>query len=918
MNDTLKICRREKNAASPDKLKIPPLSYGLDEDSICLSRDLYGANILTPKKRAGFIAQFFGNLNDPIIKILIFALLVNTAFSFSHTNWAESIGIAVTVLISALVTTISEYSSGSAFDKLYSKLDDSSVRVLRNGEDITCSVSDIVKYDIVYISPGDTVPADGIILRGKIICDESPLTGESRGVTKSHDPAQLAELKKHGKVEHQTGGSSSVFKGSHVTDGNAVMLATAVGDGTMYGSIASELSGEESVSPLKNRLSALAKTISKIGYASAAIVALVHLADAFWFDSGCNPSIALSRLSDIKFVFAELVQAFTLAISIVVVAVPEGLPMMITVVLSSNMKKMLKSGVLVRRLVGIETAGSIDYLFTDKTGTLTTGHLTVSGFSAADGEFSSIKSCPAHIAESLNNGSLACSSVYNATEKAINSFVKVSGNLSESDKRELIPFDSSRKFSAAVYKSRLYIRGAPEYILPYCRSYISSDGSIRPMTDGIANAVREKIAKYASGSCRILLHAEGDPSLFGHLKVSPPSEHTPLVLTGFFIIRDEIRREAVSAVRECRDAGIKVIMITGDNSDTAAGIALECGIMGDNYRVLDEDSDPSVITEEKCPLLIDGQVLKKLSDETVTQLLPQIKVISRVTPSDKSRLIRISKAAGHITGMTGDGINDAPALKSADVGFAMGSGSDIAREAGDIVITDDNFVSITKAVLYGRTIFSSIRKFITYQLTMNASAVGISVLGTILGIESPVTVIQMLWVNIIMDTLGSLAFAGEPALPGIMKNPPISRGENLLTGSMILQIITTGAFAILMQVFFLTSPSVRHFFGGSDVYFMTLFFALFIFMGIGIAVCTRTPRINPLSSITKNRAFIVIMPTVAVIQLLIIYFGGEIFRCVPLKGEHLMYCALFSLAVIPADTIRKCVAAITREIRRSR
>ncbi len=918
MNDTIKYTsgRNARRDKTDGGLKIPSASCGLTTEEVRRSGEKYGANTLTVKKQAGFFRQFLRNLNDPIIKILICALIVNTAFMFSDMNWAESAGIALTVFLSAFVTTLSEHSSGSAFEKLYSTLGDTVCHVLRNGEPTDCMVSDIVTYDVVLLYPGDMIPADGVLLRGSVACDESPLTGESREVRKTADDGVLALLTR-GDTENlagilKAGNGCAVFRGSHVVSGNAVMLVTAVGDRTMYGSIATELSDDGEVSPLKLRLSRLARTISKIGYVSAGIVAAVHLADAFWFDAGQNPALALERLHDLRFVAAELVQALTLAISVIVVAVPEGLPMMITVVLSSNMKKMLKSGVLVRRLVGIETAGSVDILFTDKTGTLTTGTLTVTGIVTGDGTYPSRKAVPASIAERLSDGAAACSSVLNPTERAINAFVGRSGNqtilpLPDSDR---IPFDSARKYAAAKYHGRVYIRGAAEYILPYCTTYLSADGQKAVVTDEWRSRIVRIINEYSGQSCRILLQAEGAADVFDDLRDGGFSYRSPLTFTALFVIKDTVRKEAVSAVLECRNAGIKVVMLTGDNDQTAAGIARECGILPENYRIFDKSYGISRYVGERASVVIDGQSLKDLTDEEVAELLPCISVIARVTPTDKSRLVRIAKSCGHVTGMTGDGINDAPAIKAADVGFAMGSGTDVAREAGDIVITDDNFVSITKAVLFGRTIFESIRKFITFQLTMNLSAVGVSVIGPMFGIERPVTVIQMLWVNIIMDTLGSLAFAGEPALAESMNRPPIRREEPILNRKMVSQIVLTGAYAVLLSMGFLLSPSVRYHFGGTMDDHLTRFFALFVFIGIGIALCTRTGRIHLFAGIGKNRAFLVIMPVVAAVQLLIIYFGGEVFRCVPLDGRELLLCAMFAFTVIPVDTIRKCVMKI--------
>ncbi len=911
MNETIRFGPMRQNAekTSAGSVPIPSVHIGLTDQEAEASRKLHGSNAMTVKKQAGFFRQFLSNLNDPIIKILIAALVINTAFTFSHINWAETIGIGLTVLISAMVTTISEHSSGASFEKLYGRLGDSPVKVMRNGCETQCPASELVKYDVVLLFPGDTIPADGIMLRGSIGCDESPLTGESRKVEKSADSAMTAALYRTGSADPKTGEGGYVFRGSHVSSGNGAMLVLAVGDNTLYGGIASELAEEESGSPLKDRLTKLAGTISKIGYFSAALVAAVHLADAFWFDAGMNPEIALARLKDFRLLAKELIQALTLAISIVVVAVPEGLPMMITVVLSSNMKRMMKSGVLVRRMVGIETAGSVDMLFTDKTGTLTTGNLTVTAVVTGESTYSSLENCSGNLAENLKNSARACNSVHNSTEEAINRFCQLPRTPDPVEKQ--IPFDSARKFSAGIVENCLYIRGAAEYLLPACSHLRLADGTPVPMSAEKMKKIRQSISEYAAKSCRILLCAEGDPALFPALTHDLPS--SGLIFTGLFVIRDEIRPEATSAVKECHEAGIQVVMLTGDNGETAAGIAVECGILPEHYAVCTPSDSTETLIQRKLPLVMDGTVLRSASDEDVTALLPLIRVISRVTPADKSRLVRLAKSASHITGMTGDGINDAPALKAADVGFAMGSGTDVAREAGDIVITDDNFASITQAVLFGRTIFSSIRKFITFQLTMNLAAVGVSVLGTMFGIEHPVTVIQMLWVNIIMDTLGSLAFAGEPALPDCMKQPPVKRDEHILTGSMACQILLTGGYAVVMAMYFLLSQRIRHWFGGGEVYHLTLFFALFIFMGIGIALCTRTPRLNPFSNIGKNAAFLIIMPMVALIQLVIIYFGGDVFRCVPLEVRDLGICALFALTVIPADTIRKAVISLGRK-----
>lgn len=914
MNETVIYSAKRKQIPydKEDDAALPQfnITMGLSDLEAEKSRKIYGKNVFTEKKRRGFIQMFFSNLNDPIIRILIGALLVNIIFMFTDINWYETTGIALTIFISAFVSTVSEYSSGTAFEKLHNQLGDAEYSVIRGGNNKTLPICDIVRYDVVLLHSGDVVPADGIILRGDCTVDESALTGESRSVKKACDFSVCEKIrKKTFDFDEKLSVSASfvLLRGSSISAGEVTLLVSNVGDHTYYGAVAAELQDSEVPSPLKERLTQLARTISKIGYVSAAVIALIHLFDAFVLDSGMNLAVAAERLKDMRFVASECLSALTMAISVVVVAVPEGLPMMITVVLSSNMKKMMKSNVLVKRLVGIETAGSLSILFTDKTGTLTTGNLKVSEIYTADATYSSLldlKRRPSDY-ELILNGARLCSSNHggNSTDKAILRFLQTSPY---SNYVEKIPFDSSRKYSAAVCGDGYFIiRGAPEYLLSRCRKYIASSGDDCFMNDAIRRSIIDKTTISAQKSCRIIMQATGSARDFQKLKREGLSA-MDLTFHSLIILSDEIRKNVPEAVTECKKAGMQVVMMTGDNELTAAAIGIKTGILSPNYSIFDFQKGIASYIEKADDIVITGKLIATLSDEEIIRLLPCIAVVSRVTPTDKSRLVKLAQRAGHVVGMTGDGINDAPALKAADVGFAMGSGTDVSKEAGDIVITDDNFVSISKAVLFGRTIFESIRKFIVFQLTMNFSAVGISLLGPLFGVDHPVTVVQLLWINIIMDTLGSLAFAGEAALPEYMRRAPIKRSEPILNSAMVRQIIYSGIYTVGLCMFFLISPGIHAIFGrGDDVYFLTVFFALFIFCGICSAFNARTPRINIFANLGKNKAFLIIMPAVAVIQLLIIYFGGEAFRTVPLELNELCLTAAFSVTIIPADMLRK-------------
>lgn len=856
---------------------------GLDRAEAEENREKYGRNVLSQKKKEGFFIQLIKSFNDPIIKILMGALVINAVASLGKINWAETVGIALAILIATLVSTISEYTSSKAYEKLSREGKRSTYSVIRKGRMTDVFLEDIVVGDRILLFRGQTVPCDGILVSGTIGCDQSALTGESREVVKNGEKRYAVDLESFNFDLH---GNAQVFRGAGIVRGEGEMIALRVGDATFIGEIAGSLQDNTRPSPLKHRLGELAKTIGFMGYVGAFMIAFAYLFNSFFIKSGMDMAMVREKISDVPYLISEILRAVTVAVSVVVVAVPEGLPMMITVVLSSNMKRMMKGGVLVRRLVGIETAGNLNILFTDKTGTLTTGRMSVvalCGYNRnirigkdREGNFGRmVKEC---IGAVCWGGGGA-----NATEKALFSYAKTKVFLSER-----IPFSSDVKFSAGLDKKGVsYFAGAPEVILEGCKRAVDEKDREILFDKTVSFEITEKQRELSEESCRVLCLAKGDAQAFERAK---QGELSSLTFVSLVALRDPVRKDVFRSVSDCTKAGIQVVMVTGDNPETARAVALETGI----------------ITADKDTIL-EASRLHGMSDGEVSDILHRVAVVSRALPADKIRLVRIAEEMGKVVGMTGDGINDAPALKAADVGFAMGSGTEIAKNAGDIVITDDSFSSITRAVLFGRTVFHSIRKFIVFQLMMNLSAMGISLIGPFMGIESPVTVIQMLWVNIIMDTLGGLAFAGEPALRKYMlrKSPP--RDAKLISKRMLSQILLTGGYTLILGIFFLKSTVVKEFFGGDGLYHLTAFFAMFIFCGIFNSFNARTEKVNVLSCIAGNKPFIFIMTLVAAVQLLIIYFGGEVFRCTPLEPVHLLYCALIALTVIPADMIRKMI-----------
>ena len=574
--------------------------------------------------------------------------------------------------------------------------------------------------------------------------------------------------------------------------------------------------------------------------------------------------------------------------------------MMITVVLSSNMIRMQRAGVMVRKLVGIETAGSINLLFTDKTGTLTCGDLRAETVVLGDGErYPSLASFSEHptyqtlLARScVCNGSAMLASDGsviggNTTERALLRLAKpMYAAVSGETKETVVPFDSTKKYAwTRLSDQMVLVKGAPEKLLSKCVGYYDKSGAFRA---GISPQCLKRFSEMTADAMRVLLLATAD---------RPPEEQgCRLTLVALVGIRDSLRPEAKAAVETVHRAGIQTVMITGDNIETAVAIAKEAGILKGR--------------EEE--LALTGEMLSEMTDAEIADRLKFLRVVARALPTDKSRLVRIAQAKGLVAGMTGDGVNDATALKRADVGFAMGSGTEVAKEAGDIVILDDRFASVTRAVLYGRTIFHSIRKFIIFQLTMNFCAVCISFIGPFIGVDSPVTVTQMLWINIIMYTLAGLAFAGEAPQKAYMEEKPKSRKEPIITGKMLGQILITGGYTVLLLFVFLAFPyfRMRYGFEADFIGFMTAFFTLFVFCGIFNAFSARTSRIRFLANIRKNKTFLLIMAAVSAVQIFMIFFGGTMLRTHALPLQTIGEILLLAFTVIPFDLARKLFTRI--------
>ena len=875
---------------------------GLSDKEVADSREKYGSNMIPDSEPTTFWAEFKETFGDPMIKILLFiAVLMLAMWCFGYAEIYEPVGTIVAVLIVAFVSA----KTGVASDTKYRQLKDSTkkdqCKVYRNGVVSVIDVDDVVVGDRVLLQSGDKIPADGILIHGELKVDNSALNGEAEECGKI---AAEGDLRLADEITGDTFvDKHSLFRGAVIFDGEGVLDVQKVGLSTMMGKMAEEMQDDEPDSPLKVKLSKLANQISKFGYIGAVVIALLYMGSFVLSAGSLDAYLSIGFPEIIK----DIVEAVSLAVVIIVCAVPEGLPLMISLVLMQNTSKMLDHNVLVRKAEGIETAGSLNILFSDKTGTITKGHLEVVEFFTADGITIPLEELPQHgkvkslvdLAIGKNTQSMfdADGRVIggNATDQALMKFLgqDVFKTLEDScTVTDLQGFNSSNKFSQAHLKEidKTVYKGAPERLLASSNKYLSLLGEEHPIDQAVINA---KIDELASKSMRVLAFGYSNQAMTEN-KINDDT-----VIVGFVGIRDDVRPEARDSIADVQKAGIQVVMITGDRLETAVAIAKDAGLL--------KSEDDVALTSAQ---------LNELSDDEVKAIIPRIRVIARALPTDKSRMVRLCQEMNLVVGMTGDGVNDSPALKRADVGFAMGSGTEAAKEAGEIVVLDDNFQSIKDAIWYGRTIYHNILKFCKFQLMINVAAVVVSAIAPFFGVEEPLKVTHLLFVNLVMDGLGAIMLGNEPAQEHYMTEKPRRRDENIVNKPMMIQILVMGLWLTVLSFLFLKLPIFDQFFATTEEK-LSAYFVLFIWSALFNGFNVRDDGFGIFKGLNENTGFMKVFVIIVVVQALIVNSGlvpfvvfewiGNMFSCVPFSPAGWAVAIVLAMTMIPVDMIRKAL-----------
>ncbi|WP_297447938.1 calcium-translocating P-type ATPase, PMCA-type [uncultured Alistipes sp.] len=817
---------------------------GLSQAEVLRSREQHGTNLLTPPKRKSLWRLFFEKFNDPVIRILLVAALLSLGIGFIHREFAEAIGIFCAIFLATGVAFWFEYDAMKKFDVLNSSNDETPVKVVRDGEVMEIPKHEVVVGDTVVLQSGEEVPADGRLVEAvSLKVNESTLTGETQ-TDKTTDPARFDK--------EATYPSDRVMRGTTVIEGHGVMEVSAVGDATEFGHVARQATVEsDEDTPLNLQLQKLSKLIGRVGISLAVVT----------FAALCIKGVFFEGLlsADWLTIASEILRYFMVAVTLIVVAVPEGLPMSVTLSLAVNMRRMLKTNNLVRKMHASETMGAITVICTDKTGTLTRNEMRVHEIRFYDPEGERL------IGEGIAANSTAFldghgKPIGNPTEGALLLWLRDRGEDYAAMRHgvrivDQLTFTTERKFMATLVDSAegrvLYVKGAPEIVLAKCPGFEARAEAEKRLADYQNMAMRTLGFAYArteAASCAEALAAEA------------------LRFIGIAAISDPVRDDVPEAVRECLDAGIAVKIVTGDTPATAREIGRRIGLW------TPQDTELNHIT---------GTEFAALSDEELLGRVQSLKIMSRARPLDKQRLVRLLQQRGEVVAVTGDGTNDAPALNFAQVGLSMGSGTSVAKEASDITLMDDSFGSIATAVMWGRSLYKNIQRFVLFQLTINFVAIVIVLLGSIFGSELPLTVTQMLWVNLIMDTFAALALASLPPSRSVMREKPRRNGDFILSRPMIRSIVGTGSLFVAVLLGMLVA-----FGSGITVYELSAFFTVFVmlqFWNMFNAKAFGTKR-SALAGLGKCYAFLGVLALILVGQFAIVTWGGEVFRTIPLSA----------------------------------
>ncbi len=837
---------------------------GLSAGQVGKNEEAYGKNTLTKAKPPSLLARIWHSATEPMILMLIMAgviaLLVNIirAATGGEADFFECVGIFAAISLSVIITVVMEGRSAKAFEALSRINDNVMVKAVRGGGVLMLNQKDIVVGDILLLATGDKIPADGRLLEStSLAADESALTGESLPAKKD---AQLRITNQKTPLAERR---NMLYAGNYITSGFGKLVVTAVGDQTQFGQIARELSkADTGTTPLQEKLARLGKTITVLGVTAAAIVFICQIV-----------SFALNG----KIALQEVMEAFVTSIVLIVAAVPEGLPTIVAVSLSINIIKLSRQNALVKKMIASETVGCINVICSDKTGTLTENRMTVTAvwdgkiISAAEltNHFLLENFCVNSTADIAENGGF----IGNPTECALLGAAGNAGMDYRAERQEehvsfVFPFSSDDKHMTTILrkdgKALSYTKGSPERILGMCALETKTQREIEA-----------EIERYQKKACRILAFSHKEVPLLLDYEQEHEKLETDMAFDGFVAITDPLRADVYGAVNTCRMAGVDLKILTGDNIVTATAIADQLHILGPGRAA------------------VEAGAIESLSDEELSAELSSISVIARSTPAVKMRVVNLLKAMGNVVAVTGDGINDAPALKNADVGIAMGiSGTEVSKEASDIVLLDDAFSTIVKAVQWGRGIYENFKRFISFQLTVNVSSVIVVLTSILLGLKAPFTALQLLWINMIMDGPPALTLGLEPIHDDLMKRPPVRRSDNIISKAMLIKIGVTGVYVSI--VFLL--QYVTNFLGAAEAQKPTVLFTLFaLFQLFNAFNCRELSNGSIFKNFFKNRLMLLVISITFVLQIAIIQFAGAFFGTVPLPLP--MWGKIFAVSV---------------------